>query len=556
MGSWRVALGLYTLVVGFFAETFDFFEVCPFCELCNGTCTMNATFARQCPTNAWTSASGAVSLGDCLCLSGFRWNASLCVACSESEYCPWGEVNSPVVCPLGYRCTKTDKWPIPGTWDGNETFRICPGGYLCSTNWAMQPVPCGDSAFCPEGSDVSIPCPEGAYCHWNASAPVSCEAGFRCPANISAPIPCEAGYFCPFNESSDRVLCPAGFACPTQASAAILCVSGTLCPNGTGIPVVCAGGWFCPDPAGDALVCYAGSVCPPGSVWPVPCPPGRFCERGASEAAICPLGYYCSGNTSVPLACPGGYVCAVGSSAPTRTTTPMATTTPVIITCETGFVRDITGKVCVLANNISYASLVSVVMPENITIVTLADLAVLTTSVSKQSGCDDISGCTAVILSITNMAGVTIFCTNGVCPGFGLRRLLAATGQYQIIFGVITDKPIVGEPVFSLYAPGTQVPLQCSFVKSTKVDNNLLAEVEALILYVKGGPASTSLVVPIVAGVSGACVVVAVVVGVLMWRRKTRRLAVQAGAGFTMTSDCIPVRIVIGDERVCRVKVT
>ena len=559
MKAVRAMLVSYALVVGLVDETGDFLETCPFCNACNGTCVMNATFATSCPVNSWTLSAGAASVGECFCFSGFKWNASLCVACEGSEYCPWGEASSPVACPLGYRCTKTDKYPIAGTWDNNETFRICPAGYTCSTNWTTAPKPCGDGAFCPEGSSESIPCPEGAFCHWNASAPVPCDAGFVCPPMVGEPIPCDAGYFCPWNQSTERVLCPLGFSCPAQSSAPTPCVPGSLCPNGTSDPVACAGGWFCPDPAGDALVCDAGFMCPPGSDWPVPCAAGAFCVRGAAAAETCPVNFYCPANASAPLRCPEGYACPRGSAAPVRTTTPAATTTPALAVCGDGFVRDITGTACVAASNVSYASLVSVVFPENVTVVTASDLQALTASIALQSGCNSTLGCSAVVLAITNVDGVTVYCTNGVCPGFGLRRLLATGGQLQIIVGLIGDRPIASEPTFELFAPGTQVALGCTYVKSTKVDNTLLSEVKALILYVEG-PAAVSVfpVVPLVGGILGGCCVVLVVVGVLWCRRRRPAAFVPPleGAEFTMTSDCIPVRIIINSDPVWHAKAT
>ena len=561
MKALRAMLVSYALVVGFVDETGDFLEDCPFCDACNGTCVMNATFARACPVNSWTLSAGAVSLGECFCLSGFKWeNASVCVPCNESEYCPWGESSSPVACPQGCRCTKTDKFPIPGTFDDNGTFRICPAGYRCWTNWSTEPLPCGDGGFCPEGSSESIPCPEGTFCHWNASEPVPCDVGFTCPAMVGEPIPCDAGYFCPWNQSTEKVLCPLGFSCPVQSSAPTLCSPGALCPNGTGDPVACPGGWFCPDPAGDALVCDAGFVCPPGSDWPVSCPAGAFCVRGASAAETCPVNFYCPANTSAPLPCPPSYICPRGSATPVRTTTPAATTTPALAVCGNGFVRDITGRECVAASNVSYASLVSVVFPENVTVVTASDLEALTASIAQQSGCNGMAGCKVVVLAITNADGVTVYCTNGVCPGFNRRRLLATGGQFQIVVGVVAEQAIPGDLVFELYAPGTQVALECTYVKSTKVDNTLLSEVQALIVYVKGATTvSTFPVVPLVGGIVGGCCAVLVVLGVVWYRRRASRAVFvppTSGAEFTMTKDCIPVRIIIQCDVVCHAKAT
>jgi hypothetical protein len=204
--------------------------------------------------------------------------------------------------------------------------------------------------------------------------------------------------------------------------------------------------------------------------------------------------------------------------------------------------------------------LVSVVFPENITVVTASDLATLTESIALQSGCNSTLGCSVVVLAITNADGVTVYCTNGVCPGFGMRRLLATGGTLQIIVGLIGDKPISSEPTFQLFAPGTQVALGCTYVESTKVDNTLLSEVQALILYVKEGPTEVSSfpVVPLVGGVLGGCLVVLVVVGVRWYRRRKAAIFVPPleGVEFTMTSDCIPVRIIINSDVVRHAKAT
>jgi hypothetical protein len=241
-----------------------------------------------------------------------------------------------------------------------------------------------------------------------------------------------------------------------------------------------------------------------------------------------------------------------------RTTTPAATTTPALAVCGDGFVRDITGRECVVASNVSYASLVSVVFPENITVVTASDLDALTSSIAQQSGCNGMAGCKVVVLAITNADGVTVYCTNGVCPGFNGRRLLATGGQFQIVVGVVAEQAIPGELVFELYAPGTQVALECTYVKSTKVDNTLLSEVEALIVFVRRGGPETIPVVPLVGGIVGGCCAVLFVLGVVWYRRRATPAAFvppTSGSEFTMTKDCIPVRIIIQCD-VCHAKAT
>ena len=101
--------------------------------------------------------------------------------------------------------------------------------------------------------------------------------------------------------------------------------------------------------------------------------------------------------------------------------------------------------------------------------------------------------------------------------------------------------------------------LGCTYVKSTKVDNTLLSEVQALILYVKGPAVDSAFpVVPLVGGIVGGCCAVLVVVGVRWYRRRRPAAFVPPleGGEFTMTSDCIPVRIIINSDAGWHAKAT
>jgi hypothetical protein len=242
----------------------------------------------------------------------------------------------------------------------------------------------------------------------------------------------------------------------------------------------------------------------------------------------------------------------------TRPSTTVAVTTA--IACGDGLVLDVTGRGCIPAQNTSFASLLSVVMPTEIIAVTKSDLAALVKSVANQSGCEAQLGCDAVVLSITDTDGVTVVCTNGICPGYNdARRRLLGTGRFQIIFGMVAKEPLKQNITFQLYFPDTQSVLDSIYVDPVKVDNSLLSKVEDLIVYVNAGGkfpvAPTS--VPLVSGVVAGCILVVVVIVVLATRKRKPKsvFSTSQGAEFTMTSEYIPIRIVIAED-MCHVKAT
>ena len=530
---------LVLLLAGFVVETFDTLEECPYCGGCNETCVLQATFARGCPSNSWTNGTGAAGIDDCLCFAGFKRNGTECLACVGDEFCPWGDRNSPVACPVGYRCTNAAAFPLPGVWHGG-VFELCPGGYLCAVNWTIvPPKPCGDGFFCPPGSDTPTPCPAATACMHNASQPVVCPAGFVCPVGVA--LVCPQRFYCPA-ASSVGIVCPPGFACGNGTAEPVACRAGTLCPEGTAAPVPCPGGSICVDPLLDPVECSAGDVCPPGSSAPTPCPAGWICGRGCAVAAVCPANFYCPRNVSTPLPCPVDYLCPAGSSMPLRGTT-APPTTPAPLVCNSSFVLDVLGKRCIPAQTTSYASVLEVSMPVNLTVVTKENLVYLVKEVANQSGC--VRDCDAVVLSITDPNGVTVYCTNGVCPGFndGRRRLLVL-GRYFIVFGIVSKEPIASNISYTLTL-GSE-PLPYTYRENVQVDNGVLADVSKLLAAIKG-PAATSndnggVSAGMVAGIVVGCLLGMALAGLGVLRLRAIRKG-RMGAECIIAEDCISVRI-------------
>ena len=221
-------------------------------------------------------------------------------------------------------------------------------------------------------------------------------------------------------------------------------------------------------------------------------------------------------------------------------------TTPAPLVCNSSFVLDVLGKRCIPTQTMSYASVLEVTMPVNLTVVTKADLAYLVSEVANQSGCSQ--DCDAVVLSITDPSGVTIYCTNGVCPGFndGRRRLLVL-GHYFIVFGIVSKQPIASNISYTLTLGSEELPY--TYRENVEVDNSVLADVSKLLAAINGQVAPSK----DTAGVSGA-MVAGIVVGCLLALvlaglgvLRLRKLGGTLGAEYILTDDCILVRITPDD---------
>ena len=241
-----------------------------------------------CPVGA-VSAPDSLNLSYCGCLAGFKLgpDASACVACANTEYCPAG-ITRP--CPAGLVCTPS-------------SASLCPAGSYCPAG-STAPTPCPPGFVCVEGCAWPLPCPAGYYCPNSTAVPLACPAGSYCTANASRPIPCPGGYQCATGSSVwDAVPCSAGRFCPAGTGAAgLICTPGGYCPQGVSIPLVCPPGKYCG--AGDAS--------------PEACPPGRYCPIGSFDPLLCPPGYYCPVfEISVPYLCPPNNYCLEGVENPT-----------------------------------------------------------------------------------------------------------------------------------------------------------------------------------------------------------------------------------------------
>ena len=245
----------------------------------------------------------------------FRKSDGTCIPCSQTKYCPEGtELELP--CPLGSYC------PTPGV------KIACSPGYACRTKGLTAPNVCFYQYYCPDGYNQTK-CKSGSYCPNLATSEEPCPAGYYCPS-ISDKYLCANGDYCPPRTLSNEK-CPAGFYCKTPSEIAE-CSPGITCPAGSNNAAgtfveLCHAGSYCPTP-GISIFCDIGTYCPTDSTSPLPCPEGfycpttdtmylcfgvPYCPARSIENTQCTAGYYCPNSTS-RLACDGiGQYCPIES---------------------------------------------------------------------------------------------------------------------------------------------------------------------------------------------------------------------------------------------------
>jgi hypothetical protein len=214
-----------------------------------------------------TSASGASSLSQCVCLSGYTYSSAsqTCVVCAIGSWCPGGNITTTAVqiqCPANSQ-TQT-------TGSTSATACRCIAGFF--------------GAF---GSNCTA-CPIGQFCLGGASGNVASQ----CPSNSTT------------------------LYTQSTAASACLCVSGFKGNSSTNVApcVKCASGEVCLGGSNGALVCPPNSMPRAGgtTTQDCVCNAGYVGNNGATCNA-CGVGSYClGGNRSTP--CPSNSVSVAGSA--------------------------------------------------------------------------------------------------------------------------------------------------------------------------------------------------------------------------------------------------
>ena len=375
-----------------------------------------------CPPNSTTTV-GANARSDCLCMAGFYGDLSdedeNCTTCDLNELCPFGSIR-PRPCPAGFWCQSDRRIPIPGTYDSHGNFTICPAGYFCMNNGLFQ---CEQGTICLEGSSAPTACPLNLFCR-NSTAGV-CPDGFICVLGNLQP-------------------CPDGFLCIQGNTTE--CATGLRCENGN---TSCDTGFY--NQTNQCLQCNDGTVLSTnGSL--LPCPAGFSCIR--CNAVPCPRNTYCPPSSFRPIPCPNGSLCLPQSSLPpTQCDTGWAGTPPLCVVCPPPLSSQDNATRCgcqrgTVAQTTIGNTTQCVVPPSSTVFATVASLTLAPTAVINTATlstlvdavaarwCNDNPDCTATVISITDVNGVTRYCTpTGGCPGVDAgrrRRLLAADAAVDI----------------------------------------------------------------------------------------------------------------------------
>ena len=164
------------------------------------------TALKQCPVNS-TSPIGATSLTQCVCLPGYRGNASAgtpCTPCNMGEFCsggimglcplkstapPLSNSSNDCVCDLGFFGPATNCQPCPAN-------AYCTGGKIrnCTANSLSAPQSASpQSCICNPGlfgsnNQPCMPCSPGSWCSTGVSNP--CPVNWTSNANATRVADC------------------------------------------------------------------------------------------------------------------------------------------------------------------------------------------------------------------------------------------------------------------------------------------------------------------------------------------------------------------------------
>ena len=386
----------------------------------------------RCPPNS-SSNGGAYARSDCLCIAGFYGDLSNedenCTVCEKNALCPTGSIR-PLPCPAGFRCESDEAIPIPGFYDGQGHFTMCPAGYFCMNNGVFE---CEQGTMCPSGSSVPTACPFNLFCPQpNSTEARVCPSGFVCALGNLQP-------------------CPTGFLC-LQGNMT-RCATGMKCENGSSS---CDTGFY--NQTNQCMPCNDGTVVSSSNGSLQPCPGGFYCV--GCNAYPCPNHTYCPLSSFRPIPCPNGSLCLPQSSnAPIQCDTGWAGTPPLCVLCQPpftsldnatrcgcqkGMVVQIIGNTtqCATPPALVFATVASLTLAPSTTAINTTTLSYLVDAVAAR-WCNDSPDCTATVISITDSNGVIRYCTQtGGCPGVVAgRRLLAADAAVDICVSSLQHLP-------------------------------------------------------------------------------------------------------------------
>jgi hypothetical protein len=309
---------------------------CPAAFFCPG----NTSIAYPCPAGTASNSTRMRS-------------ASECQSCPSGYYCQAAGKTTPTgLCSAGYICFKGATTSTP---QDNITGRACIPGESCKAG-SSSASPCIGGRYCsdPTGTPDGLPCSAGYYCRSASFTPTPegqisltygligdiCPSGSYCGNGSYTSTPCPSGYYSGSRGASTNdtcVICPGGSVCssPGLSSPDALCAPGYFCVPGSTSPTPSSG------------LCPKGAWCSANSSAPTQCIAGRYQNETGSSALNClqcPAGHYCPGiSTIIPIPCIAGRYCPAGSAAPmdcprsTYSTTPLANSSLVCISCPPGY---------------------------------------------------------------------------------------------------------------------------------------------------------------------------------------------------------------------------
>ena len=181
----------------------------------------------RCPENS-TSPIGAVSTSQCVCLPGYKGNASTtCSPCEPGVFCSGGLIG---LCPTNalapYMSNSSADCACNPGYYGTSSCAVCPKNYFCPGGKFYYS--CTANALSPAQSSSSAAC--------------YCDAGYNGTANAKCQV-CKAGTWCwtgisnvcPLNQTSiagssraTDCFCADGYSA-TSSGACILCANNTYC---------------------------------------------------------------------------------------------------------------------------------------------------------------------------------------------------------------------------------------------------------------------------------------------------------------------------------------
>jgi len=274
------------------------------------TTTLKPTTVRDvCPEGAYFN----LEQNQCqLCQPGFICIDGIRSDCPPGFYCPSASLSEGIPCPAGSYCPRNSRiyQSCEGNFFSEAEFAVCTECPVLSLVNAEKT----GCEFCDDGeflidviefgpNPVCRPCPRGSVCKSSRQTP--CPPGFYCPdTNMSVGISCPTGFYCPVS-TVDPFACLNGFVAPYIESTECLQCEVNLQVNNEDNTqcVFCDDGYFKNfEENGVCEICPVGSKCEQ-SVKTV-CREGYYQDTvGEADCKFCPDRFFCEGGAVPPVDC-------------------------------------------------------------------------------------------------------------------------------------------------------------------------------------------------------------------------------------------------------------